>query len=158
MACARGVSPAGKRQLPFRSPRPGCLAIVSVRGLIRWATFEPTVLTEVRPMTMPRRQVQADDRHLAEFEVDGERLTIDNCVPFAQVANDAAGIMDVVLRAPSGRFVRVTTVADIGEGEDPLHRGWYVAHVVDEIAANLLRESWAVQTEQPDPDAAHPLI
>lgn len=107
---------------------------------------------------LQRRAVSADDRHLAVFEVDGEELTAETCVPFAQVANAAAEIIDVVLRAPSGRFVRVTTVADVPDGTGSMHRGWYVAKVIDAFDANLLRESWAVQTEQPQAQVAHPLV
>ncbi len=107
---------------------------------------------------LQRRAVSADDSHLAVFEVDGEELRAETCVPFAQVANDAAGIIDVVLKAPSGRFVRVTTVVDVPAGPGSPHRGWYVAKVIDAFDANLLRESWAVQTEQPRARASRPLV
>ena len=107
---------------------------------------------------LQRRAVSADDSHLAVFEVDGEELRAETCVPFAQVANDAAGIIDVVLKAPSGRFVRVTTVADGPASPNSLHRGWYVAKVIDAFDANLLMESWAVQTEQPRAQASRPLV
>ena len=78
--------------------------------------------------------------HAAEFEIDGEIFTIQNCRLFAETVNKPADIIDAILRTFDNRFIRVTTVPEGSvAGHPETRQGWYVASFIEVYDAHLLR-------------------
>ena len=98
---------------------------------------------------MARIEFDGGTGHQGEFIVEGERFTPSTCGPFAQIENPAAGIIEAVLRTHDDRYFRVTVVTAPVGAEDHRVPSWYEAHFLGVLEASLLRESWAVQVEQP---------
>ena len=97
-----------------------------------------------------RKHIEVSGNHAAEFEIDGEIFTIENCRLFAETVNKPADVIDAVLRTFDDRFIRVTTVPEGSvTGHPETRQGWYVASFIEVYDAHLLRESWAVLSEQP---------
>lgn len=100
---------------------------------------------------MARRRFDLRDGEPFNIEVDGERFGYTDCYEFAVISDRPASVYSSVFKARSGRFARVTIIADEGAENNPygIHKGWYSAYIVTKDEAHKIRESWAVLRPQP---------
>ena len=84
------------------------------------------------------------------IDLHGEHVAYGKCAPFARVMIPHATITDEVLRAPDGRYLRLTTVADEASADTVGRmKGWYAASWIEQRRAEQLREAWARLEPQP---------
>ena len=85
------------------------------------------------------------------IDIDGEQFGYTDCYEYAVIADMRAGVHTSIFKSRSGRFAKVTTIAEEGADRNPygIDRGWYSAVVVSEEDAKKIRSSWAILRDQP---------
>ena len=81
-----------------------------------------------------RKRFDLQEGQPFNITVDGEQFGYTDCYEFAVIADMPAGVHTSIFKARSGRFAKVTIIADEGADKNPygIHHGWYAAGIVSE--------------------------